>query len=433
MSLTLVGIAGVAALMLLLFVFGMPVSFAMALVGFCGFTYITNVTAGVNMVSSQIWSVFSNYGLTVIPLFVFMGQIAFYSGVNEKLYQAAYKWVGHIRGGIAMATIMACAAFSAICGSNTATAATMTTVAFPQMSRFRYAPMLSTGSIACGSTLGVVIPPSVVLIIIGLSTEQSIARLFYGGIGAGILLCLLLLFTVYAVCRLHPTWGPAGPKTGFKDRMRSLSGAVEMLILFFLIMTGLYAGYFTPSEAGGAGAFFAVAISLIQRSLSWKNFVLAVKDTLRVSCMVIMLITGAMILGKFLTLTRIPFNMASWVATLSVPGPVILGVIFLMYAVGGAIMDALALLLITIPIFFPVAQGLGCDPVWFAVLITVVTTLGAVTPPVGATTYVVSGMAKGSTLKEVFAGVTYFLPAYIICIALLMTFPWIITFLPQLI
>jgi C4-dicarboxylate transporter DctM subunit len=432
MSLTLVGIAGVAALMLFLFVFGMPVSFAMALVGFCGFSYITNVTAGVNMVSSEIWSVFSTYGLTVIPLFVFMGQIAFYSGVNEKLYQAAYKWVGHIRGGIAMATIMACAAFSAICGSNTATAATMTTVAFPQMSRFKYTPMLSTGSIACGSTLGVVIPPSVVLIIIGLSTEQSIARLFYGGIGAGLLLCLLLLATIYVVCRINPTWGPAGPRTGLKEKIRSLSGAVEMLILFFLIMTGLYAGYFTPSEAGGAGAFLAVAISLVQRSLSWKNFVLAVKDTLRVSCMVIMLIAGAMILGKFLTLTRIPFNMADWVASLSVPGPVVLGVIFLMYALGGAIMDALALLLITIPIFFPVARELGCDPVWFAVLITVVTTLGAVTPPVGATTYVVSGMAKESTLKEVFAGVTYFLPAYVICIVLLMAFPWIITFLPGL-
>jgi len=433
MSLTLVGIAGVAALMLLLFVLGMPVSFAMALVGFCGFSYITTVTAGVNMVSSEIWSVFSNYGLTVIPLFVFMGQIAFYAGVNEKLYQAAYKWVGHIRGGIAMATIMACAAFSAICGSNTATAATMTTVAFPQMSRFRYSPMLSTGSIACGSTLGVVIPPSVVLIIIGLSTEQSIARLFYGGIGAGILLCLLLLITVSVVCRIHPSWGPAGPKTGLRERIRSLSGAVEMLILFVLIMTGLYVGYFTPSEAGGAGAFLAVVITLIQRSLSWKNFVLAVKDTLRVSCMVIMLIAGAMILGKFLTLTRIPFNMADWVATLSVPGPVVLGVIFLMYAVGGAIMDALALLLITIPIFFPVASGLGCDPVWFAVMITVVTTLGAVTPPVGATTYVVSGMARGSSLKQVFAGVSYFLPAYVICIVLLMTFPWIITFLPTLI
>ncbi len=432
MSLTLVGILGIVALMLLLFVFGMPVSFAMALVGFAGFSYILNFNAGVNMVSQELWSVFSSYGLTVIPLFVFMGQIAFYSGVNERLYKAAYKWVGHIRGGIAMATIMACAAFAAICGSNTATAATMTTVAFPQMTGFRYKPSLSTGAISCGSTLGVVIPPSVVLIIIGLSTEQSIARLFYGGIGAGLLLCILLLLTVYVACRLNPEWGPAGPKAGMAERFRSLSGGIEMLVLFFLIMTGLYAGYFTPSEAGGAGAFFAVVISLVQRSLSWKNFVNAIQDTLRVSCMVILLVAGAMILGKFLTLTRIPYDIASWVAGLSVPGPVVLTVIFAIYAFGGAIMDALALLLITIPIFFPVAREMGCDPVWFAVLITVVTTAGAVTPPVGATTYVVAGMAKGSSLEEVFKGVSYFLPAYVICIALLMAFPWIITFLPGL-
>lgn len=432
MSLTLIGILGILILLLLLFVFGMPVSFAMALVGFCGFSYILNVNAGLNMVSSELWSVFSKYGLTVIPMFVFMGQIAFYSGVNEKLYQAAYKWVGHIKGGIAMATILACSAFSAICGSNTATAATMTTVAFPQMSRFKYKPLLSTGAIASGSTLGVVIPPSVVLIIIGLSTEQSIARLFYGGIGAGILLSLLLMMTVYVLCRFYPTWGPAGPRSSMKERLNSLSGAVEMMVLFFLIMTGLYVGYFTPSEAGGAGAFFAVVISLVRRSLSWENFIKAVQDTLRISCMVILLIAGAMILGKFLTLTRIPFNMASWVAGLPVSGTVVLGVIFLMYALGGAVMDALALLLITIPIFFPVARELGCDPVWFAVLITVVTTLGAVTPPVGATTYVVAGMAKGTGLKEVFKGVSLFLPAYVVCIVLLMVFPWIVTFLPGL-
>lgn len=432
MSLTVIGIIGIVILMLLLFVFSMPVSFAMALVGFCGFSYIINFNAGVNMVSSELWSVYSKYGLTVIPLFIFMGQIAFYSGVNEKLYQAAYKWVGHIRGGIAMATVLACSAFAAICGSNTATAATMTTVAFPQMTKYNYKPLLSTGAIACGSTLGVVIPPSVVLIIIGLSTEQSIAKLFYGGIGAGILLSVLLMFTVYILCRLNPSWGPVGPQFSFKEKLSSLSGAVEMLILFFLIMTGLYIGYFTPSEAGGAGAFFCLVISVVRKSLSWKNFISAVKDTLRVSSMVILLIAGAMILGKFLALTRIPFNIASWVASLPVSGTMVLAVIFLIYAVGGAIMDALALLLITIPIFFPVAQKLGCDPVWFAVIITVVTTLGAVTPPVGATTYVVAGMAKGTELKEVFKGVSFFLPAYILCIILLMILPGIITFLPTL-
>jgi len=207
MSLTLIGIIGIFALLFILFVFGMPVGFAMGLVGFCGFSYVISLDAGFNMLATVTWDTFSKYGLTVIPLFIFMGQIAFYSGVNEKLYTAAFTWVGHIRGGIAMATILACSAFAAICGSNAATAATMTTVALPQMNKYKYEPMLSTGAIACGSTLGVVIPPSVVLIIIGLSTEQSIAKLFYGGLGAGTLLALLLMITVYVLCSIYPEWG----------------------------------------------------------------------------------------------------------------------------------------------------------------------------------------------------------------------------------
>ncbi|MCD4722814.1 MAG: TRAP transporter large permease subunit, partial [Desulfobacula sp.] len=202
MSLTLIGIIGIVALLLILFILGMPVGFAMGIVGFCGFCYVVSFKAGLNMVGSVLWDTYSKYGLTVIPLFILMGQVAFYSGVNEKLYNAAYKWVGQIRGGIAMATVMACSAFAAICGSNAATAATMTTVALPQMNKFNYEPKLSTGAIACGSTLGVVIPPSVVLIIIGLSTEQSIAKLFYGGISAGIILATLLILTIYIICRI---------------------------------------------------------------------------------------------------------------------------------------------------------------------------------------------------------------------------------------
>lgn len=433
MSLVAVGITGIVALLLILFLLGMPVGFAMALVGFCGFSYVVSVNAGLNMVSSVFWDTFSKYGLTVIPLFIFMGQIAFYSGVNEKLYNAAYKWVGQIRGGIAMATVMACSAFAAICGSNAATAATMTTVALPQMKKFGYNAKLSTGAIACGSTLGVVIPPSVVLIIIGLSTEQSIAKLFYGGIGAGILLALLLMVTIYVVCTVHPQWGPVGPKASFMEKLKSISGATEMIILFMLVMLGLYFGFFTPAEAGAAGSFFAVVISAAQRNLSWKGFLASVIDTLRISCMVIMIVAGAMIFGRFLAVTRIPFDIAAWVVSLPVSGTVIMAIIFSIYIVGGAVMDALALLLITIPIFFPVARQLGYDPIWFGVTITVVTTLGAVTPPVGATTYVVGGMAKDIPLEEVFKGVTYFLPAYILCVVLLMLFPRIATFLPGLI
>ncbi len=426
------GVAGIIVLLAVLFLLGMPVGFAMGIVGFCGFSWIISVDAGLNMVSSVLWSVFSKYGLTVIPLFIFMGQVAFYSGVNEKLYRAAYRWVGHIRGGIAMATVMACAAFSAICGSNAATAATMTTVALPEMRKYGYNAMLSTGAVACGSTLGVVIPPSVVLIVIGLSTEQSIARLFYGGVGAGATLAVLLTGTIGWICRRHPDWGPAGPRTTFREKLRSLKGAAEMLVLFLLVMLGLYFGVFTPTEAGAAGSFFILVISLIQGRLTWQGFLASVADTLRISCMVITIVAGAVIFGRFLAITRIPFDIAAWVGGLPVPNVAIMAIIFFIYIVGGAVMDALALLLITLPIFFPVAVNLGYDPLWFAVIITVVTTLGAVTPPVGATTYVVGGMAGDVPLERVFRGVAYFLPAYILCIVVLMLFPGIVTWLPGL-
>jgi len=432
LSLALVGVSGIVILLLILFIFGMPVGFAMALVGFCGFCYVISFKAGLNMVGSVLWDTYSSYGLTVIPLFIFMGQIAFYSGVNEKLYTAAYKWVGQIRGGLAMATVMACSAFAAICGSNAATAATMTTVALPEMNKYKYNPRLSTGAIACGSTLGVVIPPSVVLIIIGLSTEQSIAHLFYGGIGAGSLLTLLLMGTIYMICRIHPEWGPVGPQTTFMEKIKALSGAFEMIILFSMVMMGLYFGFFTPAEGGAVGSLFAILITVAQRRLGWKKFIASITDTLKISCMVITIVAGAMIFGRFLAVTRIPFDIAEWVVNLPIPGAAVMGIIFGVYVIGGAVMDALALLLITIPIFFPVAKQLGYDPVWFGVTITVVTTLGAVTPPVGATTYVVGGMAKGLPLEEVFKGVGYFIPAYILCIILLMIFPDIILVLPGL-
>lgn len=432
MSLTIVGIIGIAALLGILFFLGMPVGFSMALVGFLGFSHVINFNAGMNMAGTVFWSVSSEYGLTVIPLFILMGQIAFYSGVNERLYRAAHAWTGHIRGGLAMATILACSAFAAICGSNTATAATMTTVALPEMRKYGYSNILSTGAIACGSTLGVVIPPSVVFIIIGLATEQSIARLFYGGIGAGIVLTLLFTVTVYILCRLFPLWGPVVEKKSLKIRFASLSGGAEMVILFGLVMAGLWVGFFTPSEAGAAGAFFALVIAIIGRNLSFASFKRAVLDTLRISCMVIMLIAGAMIFGRFLAVTRIPFDLAAGVALLNLPAWAIMVSICMIYIIGGAIMDALALLLITIPIFFPLAVQMGYDPVWFAVIITVVTTLGAVTPPVGATTYVVAGIAGDIPLNEVFKGVALFLPAYIITIILLILFPAIATFLPGL-
>ncbi len=426
------GLLGVLALLLLLFVLRLPVGFAMAVVGLAGFWHILDARAAMGMIGSEVWTVFSSYGLTVIPLFILMGQICFHSGVNQRLYRTAYAWLGPIRGGVAMATVLACAGFAAICGSNTATAATMSAVALPEMKKYRYHPVLSTGAVAAGSTLGVLIPPSVVLIIIGLQTGQSIAKLFWGGLGPGVMLTLLFLGAIWFICRRNQGWGPRGPKTSLADKVRSLSGSLEMLLLFALVMGGLFLGLFTPTEAGAAGAGLALVLSAATRRLSLQGLKLAVMDTLRVSCMIMTIILGAVIFGRFLALTRLPFEVAQWAAGLNVPDAVIILVVCGVYVLGGAIMDALALLLITIPIFFPLAESMGLDPIWFAALITVVTTMGAITPPVGVNTFIVASMAQDVALPQVFRGVTLFLACFVVCIAAMMVFPEIATFLPGL-
>jgi len=426
------GILGTVLLLVAIFFLRIPVAFAMGIIGFGGFAYVLNWNAATGMLGTELWNVFSKYGLTVIPLFILMGQICFYSGVNERLYKSAYAWMGEIRGGIAMTTVLACAGFAAICGSNSATAATMSTVALPEMKKFKYNPILSTGAVAAGATLGVVIPPSVVLIIIGLQTSQSIAKLFVGGMVPGVLLTALFLGTIWYLCRKHEDWGPAGPKTTFAEKLRSLPGSIEMIILFILVMGGLFLGFFTPTEAGAAGAALALLIAVISGKMTWKKFHLAVNDSLKISCMIMVIMLGAVIFGRFLAVTRLPFEAAGWVAGLPIPPLVIIAVICLIYVIGGMVMDALALLLVTIPIFFPVVTAMGYDPLWFGVLITVVTTLGAITPPVGVNTFIVASMAKDVPMTDVFKGVTYFVIAYAACVAIMLLFPGLVTFLPSL-
>jgi tripartite ATP-independent transporter DctM subunit len=427
-----IGLFGLAALVALLFFTKMPVGFAMALVGFCGFAAVVNPRAAMSSMTSSLWEVFSSYGLTVIPFFIFMGNICFSAGVSNRLYKTAYTWIGQVRGGIGMATIMACAGFAAICGSNAATAATMSAVALPEMKKFGYHPSLSTGSVACGSTLGVVIPPSVVLIVIGLSTGESIAKLFFAALIPGLLLMALFVLTIWLVCLLRPEMGPKGPRTSFREKLRSLPGSIEMLILFALIMAGLYLGWFTATEAGAAGAFFSIVIGVAGKHLTWAKFTSAVKDSVRMSCMIMMIVGGAVIFGRFLTVTRLPFEVADWAAALPIPSVVILLLMLAIYLVGGALMDALGLLMITIPIFFPVALRLGYDPLWFAVVITVITTMGAVTPPVGVNTYIVAAMAPDVKIGSVFLGVSWFLLAFVACVALMILFPATVTWLPTL-
>jgi tripartite ATP-independent transporter DctM subunit len=432
MSLGATGLTGILVLLAVLFILRLPVGLAMGAVGLAGFALVVNSKAALGMLGSEIWNNFSSYNLTVIPLFVLMGQVCFHAGVNERLYRTAYAWLGAVRGGICHATILACAGFSAISGSNSATAATMSTVALPQMKKYGYNPVLSTGAVAAGSTLGVVIPPSVVLLIIGLQTGTSIAELFLGGVVPGLLLAVLFMATIWLVCRLRPGWGPVGPKTSLKEKFASLSGSLEMLVLFAAVMGGLFAGFFTPSEAGAAGAGLSILLSAARRQLNWKKLADAVLDTLRVSCMIMVIVLGAVIFGRFLAVTRLPFEIAGWAAGLDLPHWAIFGLICVIYIIGGMIMDALAMLLITIPIFFPLAATMGFDPVWFGVAVCVLTTLGAVTPPVGVNAFIVGSMSPGVPLADVFKGVGFFIPAFILGIVLMLLFPGLVLWLPGL-
>ena len=409
----------------------MPVSFAMILAGFLGNAYMISNDAALYMLATNVWGQLSSYGLSVIPLFVFMGQLAFHSGITERLYDAAYKWVGTLPGGLAATSILSSAGFAAICGSNSATSATMGTIALPEMKRYNYDQALSTGSVAIGGTLGVVIPPSVVLIIIAVQTEQSITQLFIASIVPGILLTSLLLVTVFWICARSPELGPPGPKTSLKEKIVSLSGAAEAMILFLLVIGGLYAGWFTPTEAGAAGSFGALLIGLTRGNLSKSGITKAIAETIRISSMVVLLITGAVIFGKFLTVTRLPFELADWASSLNVPREVILLVIMLIYLVGGCLIDALGFLVVTIPIFYPLAQALGFDPIWYTIIITLVTTMGAVTPPVGVNVYIVSGLSPDVPIGTIFKGISYFLIPYVVCLALLIIFPEIALFLAR--
>jgi C4-dicarboxylate transporter DctM subunit len=430
----MVGLTGILILLGVMFILQMPVGFSMALVGFCGIWYLTGINSALSTIGTETWSNFSSYGLTVIPLFILMGTVCFYSGVNKSLYHTAYKWFGRLRGGLSMATVMACAGFAAICGSNAATAATMTTVALPEMEKYNYDKALSTGSIACGSTLGVVIPPSVVLLVYGIQTGQSIGKLFWGSTLPGILMAVLFSITIYLLCLRNPEWGPGGPKASLTEKIKALPGAIEMFVLFGLVMGGLYSGAYTPTEAGAAGAFFALMIGgIVRRRLSWDGFGSAIADALKVTCMVIVIVWGAVIFGRFLTLSRLPFVAVDFVSSLPVPPDMIMVFILIIYGIAGMVMDALGFLLISIPIFFPMAIKLGYDPIWFGCILTVVTTLGAITPPVGICAYVVSGMAKDIPLSTVFKGVVWFIPAYVATLALMMIYPRIVLFLPSLV
>ena len=435
MSPTLIGIIGILV-MVIVFLSRMPVAFVMAMIGYLGFSIMISGQGGLSLLSRAVYDVFSSYGLTTIPLFIFMGQLAFNCGISHRLYDTGYKFLGSTRGGLAMATVSACTAFGAVCGSSPATAATMATVGLPEMKRYKYADELATGAVASGGGLGMIMPPSIVLIVYGILTEQSIGKLFVAGIIPAILVTILFIISIYIKCRLNPEQGPAGERFTWGQKMKSLLGMGETLAVFVLVIGGLFIGLFTPTEAAAVGAFGVLAVSLIRRQLTWEGFVKSLYETLRTSCMVMMLIAGAVIFGKFLAVTRIPFDMATWVGGFDLPPYMILTVVVLIYFFGGCFMDALALVMLTVPIFYPLVTGLGYDPIWFGLIIVMVTEMGVITPPVGINVYVVYGVAKNVIgevpLESIFKGIFPFLLAVIVGIIILMIFPQIILFLPRL-
>ena len=426
-----IGVIGIGVLFVLLFS-GLPVGFLLALLGLIGFSYLTTFGAGANLIAKDFFSNFSAYSLTVIPMFIFMGQIAFYSGTSQRLYDFAYKMVGQLRGGLAMATTVACAGFAAICGSTNATAATMGTVAIPEMKRYHYDPKLATGCVAAGGSLGILIPPSVIFIVYGVMTQQSIGKLFVAGILPGILLTGLFIATIYILCRRNPNLAPPGPRVSLKEKLASLSELAETIILFALVMGGLFTGFFTPTEAGAVGAGGALIIAMARRKLTWQGFKASILDTTKLSCMVMVIVTGAAVFGHFLAVTRIPFNLATWVAGLPIPPTAVIALIIISYLIGGCFIDSLALILLTVPIFFPVITTLGYDPIWFGVIIVLVTQIGVISPPLGTNVYIISGVAKDVPLGTIFRGVIPFLIAMIVCTAIIVAFPQVALFLPSL-
>ena len=435
MSPTVIGVLGIL-IMLVIFLTRMSVAYVMALVGFLGFGILISFDGALNLLSRDIYVSFSSYDLTTIPLFILMGQIAFNSGISRRLYSTAYRFLGNIKGGLAMATVSSCTAFGAVCGSSPATASIMTTVGMPEMRRYHYSDDLAAGSVASGGGLGMIMPPSVVLIIYGVMTEQSIGALFVAGIIPAILLTILFILCIYITCSIYPNKGPAGEKFTFREKLKSLTGLSDTLIVFLVSIGGLFFGFFTPTESASVGAAGVLIVSMVRKQLSWKAFVKALYETLSTTCMVMFLIAGAVVFSKFLAVTRIPFDLASWVSGMDLPPFMIMAVIVMIYFFGGCFMDSLGLIMLTIPIFFPVVTDLGYDPIWFGIIIVLVAEMGVITPPVGINVYVVYGVSKSVIgeikLETIFKGIFPFLISVVIGIFILILFPQLVLFLPNL-
>jgi tripartite ATP-independent transporter DctM subunit len=424
-----VGLLGLA-LLLVLFVTGLELALAMLVVGFLGFAYVISPAAACNLLAKDIFETFNSYSLTVVPLFVLMGQLAFNGGIAGRLYDTAHRFLGHIRGGLAIATVSGCTVFGAICGSAAATAATFASVSIPEMDRFGYSRRFSAGLVAISGTLGIMIPPSVPLIIYGIITQQSIGKLFVAGIIPGVVICLLFIVLVLARCKINPLIAPKGDRFSWRARFQSLSGVIWPLVIFLLVMEGLLHGFFTPTEAGSVGTFAILLLSLARRDLNMRGFVKSLAESLLTATMVLFLLGGSTVLGHFLAVTKIPIVVSGWVGSLPFPNWMIMTIICLIYLLGGSFIDDLAFMVLSTPIFFPAVVKLGYDPIWFGIMITITIMIGIVIPPVALNVFVVKNVTKTS-FADIYNGVYPFLIGLVGCAILLFIFPDVALYLPR--
>jgi C4-dicarboxylate transporter, DctM subunit len=430
MSEIAIGLIGLIVL-LLVFSTGIELGFGMALVGFAGFAFLNGIEPAMNLLARDVFDVITNYGYTVFPLFILMGQIGFNAGIAVRLYNAAHKFIGHIPGGLAMATVAGATAFKAICGSSAATSATFASVAIPEMKRFGYSDKLSSGIVATVGTLGVIIPPSVTLIIIGIITEQSIGQLFVAGIIPGFIIALLFIVIIYGWAKINPSIAPKSEKFTWKERIQTLPELFWVVLVFIVVVGGIMLGYFTPTEAAAVGTFAVLLLSVLKRDLTFKKYVKSVFESLRTAGMLLMLIIGSTVLGHFITATQIPQMTADWIVSLPLNRYVIMILICIFFEIGGSFIDDLAFLILATPIFYPAALKLGFHPIWFGIVIGVVAMIGVVIPPVAICVFVVKNITK-IPIMTIYKGVAPFLISLILVWGLLFIFPKLVLWLPSL-
>jgi C4-dicarboxylate transporter, DctM subunit len=419
---------------LLLFVLlaaGMPIGFAMGLAAFLGMLFFIDIDAALALVGQTAYETALTYDLSVIPMFVLMGYIAGNAGLSEALYRACNAWLGHRRGGLALATIGGCGAFAAICGSSLATAATMAQIALPEMRRYKYDDRLATGSVAAGGTIGILIPPSVIMVIYGLLTESSISKLFLAGIVPGVLTVIGFMLAIAIMTRVDPNLGPPAARSTFQQRLVALRDVWGTAVLFLVVIGGLYLGVFSPTEAASIGAVGALVLGILNGKFSWQLLARSLMETVKTTAMIFTILIGAILFNNFLILASIPNLISDWITGLPLGKIAILIVILAMYFVLGCLLDSLAMILLTIPIVFPIVKALGYDPVWFGIIIVMVVELGLITPPIGMNVFVIKGIAKDVPLETIFRGTLPFVVAQIILIAILVAFPQIALWLPS--